>query len=284
MKYLLYIFFLFSLSAFSQNYHYALSDKESTAPAPPPANRNTANLFYVETFEDPNLDNNPDLSDFYPEFAVDHSFSQDPNIKREGNFSGRFEINKNDPKIWGSTRSELSQAQNTARPEGWYGFSQYFPDTYIFDTSGEVVAQWHDQSDVGEAVDRSPSNAIITSDDKLKWMIRWDADKIMTSGTSDGLIYIDLGSIPKNQWIDWVVHIKYAPDNRGILEVWKDGVKVIDRQNMPNSYNDDKYPYFKFGLYKWEWGTATSKRVMYFDEVRIGNENSSYDEVKPGGY
>ena len=60
-----------------------------------------------------------------------------------------------------------------------------------------------------------------------------------------------------------------------------DGEKVIDRQNMPNSYNDEKYPYFKFGVYKWEWGNPATRRVIYFDEVRVGNKNSSYEEVKP---
>ena len=307
MKYILYIL-LYSTSACSPDNDYANVEKQSSSPAAPseselgesesgepvtpepvtpepvtPVKRNTTNLFYTETFENSNLDINPDLSDFYPEFAVDHSFSLDENIKRAGNAAGRFEINNNDPKIWSATRSELSQAQNTARAEGWYGFSQYFPDSYISDSSGEVITQWHDQSDQGEAVDRSPSNAIITADDRLKWMVRWDADAIMDSGTSDGTIYIDLGSIPKTRWINWVVHIKYSHTNSGILEVWMDGKKVIDRQNMPNAYNDVAYPYLKFGLYKWNWETTTSKRVMYFDEVRIGNSNSNYDEVKPGG-
>jgi len=290
MKNFLYVL-LIALSACSPEDDYALLENESSSPAPPeslnlesapPLNRNSANVFYTETFENPNLDKNPGLSDFYPEFAVDHSFSLDENIKRAENAAGRFEINNDDPKIWSATRSELSQAQSTAKAEGWYGFSQYFPDSYISDSSGEVITQWHDQSDQGETVDRSPSNAIITSDDKFKWMIRWDADAIMNSGTSDGLIYIDLGKIPKNKWVDWVVHIKYSHTNSGILEVWMDGEKVIDRQNMPNAYNDNAYPYLKFGLYKWNWGAATSKRVMYFDEVRIGNSNSSYDEVKPG--
>jgi hypothetical protein len=103
----------------------------------------------------------------------------------------------------------------------------------------------------------------------------------MVDGYSDGLIYIDLGVIPKNKWIDWVVHIKYSHTNTGILEVWKDGEKLINRQNTPNTYNDEKYPYFKFGVYKWEWGNAATRRIIYYDEVRIGNKNSSYDEVKP---
>ena len=284
MKYILYIL-LFSTSAFSQNYHYALGEIQSqTTPGPPPKERNTNNLILVETFENPNLKNNPQAGDFYLEYAGDRNFKLEENIVREGSTVGRFEINKTDTKIWGGNRTEMSQAQSTSQEEGWFGFSQYFPDTYISDSTGEVIGQWHDKEDPGEYAGRSPSNTLLTADDRIKWMARWDADKIMDSGYSDGLVYIDLGPIPKNQWIDWVVHIKFSHTNTGILEVWKNGEKVIDRINMPNCYNDDVYPYFKFGVYKWEWGTSASQRVVYYDEVRVGNANSSYDEVKPGGY
>ncbi len=282
MKYFLYIL-LFSTSAFSQNYYYALGEKQSQIIPEPQIERNTDNLILVETFENQGLDRNPDLSDFYLEYISDKSFNLDKNIKREGITAGRFEINKNEPKIWGGNRTEMSQAQGTAQEEGWYGFSQYFPESYVPDyDTGEVIGQWHDQADDGEHVDRSPSNTLLTGDNRIKWMARWDADKIMDSGFSDGLEYIDLGEIPKNKWIDWVIHIKFSHTNTGILEVWKDGVKVIERINMPNAYNDDAYPYFKFGVYKWKWGTATSQRIIYYDEVRVGNANSSYDEVKPG--
>lgn len=295
MKNLLYIL-LFSTSAFSQNYYYAIGEKQSQIVPEPTVEegnneseptleeRNTENLILVETFENPNLENNPQDSDFYLEHAEDHNFNVVKNIKRKGSTAGRFEINKDDPLIWGGNRTEMSQAQSTSQKEGWYGFSQFFPDTYTSGSTGEVIGQWHVQPDDGETTNRSPSNALIASDDKLKWMLRWDADRIMEDGFSDGHIYIELGEIPKNRWIDWVVHIKYSHTNTGILEVWMDGKKIIDRQNMPNAYNDGAYPYFKFGVYKWEWGAASSKRVIYYDEVRIGDENSSYDEVKPGGY
>lgn len=235
------------------------------------------NLILIETFDEPELVP-VNLGGFYPEFATNHAFSIDETIKRKGRSSGRFEIRKTDPLIWGGTRAEISQPQNMALEEGWYGFSQYFPASYTSDTTGEVIAQWHDVSDDGEAISRSPSNAIITSDDRLKWMLRWDADRIMTSGQSDGLLYFDLGEIPKGQWIDWVVHIKYSYSNSGILEVWKDGVKVIERINEPNSYNDQSYPYLKLGIYRWEWGQPVS-RVLYYDEIRVGNGNCSYNDV-----
>ncbi|SHN04112.1 protein of unknown function [Salegentibacter salegens] len=250
----------------------------------PGLNGDPANLIYTETFENPELYKNPQAGDFYLEhITAPHSFNLNENIKRYGNSAGRFGIKKNDPKLYGGYRSEMAQVTSTTLEEGWYGFSQYFPDSYISDATEEVVGQWHDQPDIGETTARSPSNAIITGNDRIRWMIRWDSTRIKQDNNSEGLHYIDLGKIPKNKWIDWVVHIKYSHTNTGILEVWMDGVKVIDRQNMPNSYNDEKYPYFKFGVYKWKWGTAATQRVIYYDEVRIGDKNSSYEEVKPNG-
>ena len=288
MKYIIYILLFFSASAFSQNYYYTLGEKETgTTPAPPnpqppPEERNTDNILMKMLFDSPE-EMEPVNSDWYNEFANNESFQTEKSISRAGPSSGRFQIRKSDKQIWGGQRAEISQAKRTTGSERWYGFSQYFPGDYGSDGTGDVIGQWHDVPDSGEATNRSPSNALIASDDKLKWMVRWDADRIMTDGYSDGTIYIDLGKIPKDRWIDWVVHIKYSHTNTGILEVWMDGVKVIDRQNMPNAYNDSEYPYLKLGNYKWDWG-ANSIRVLYWDEVRIGSEKSNYDEVKPGGY
>ncbi|MDX1426726.1 MAG: heparin lyase I family protein, partial [Salegentibacter mishustinae] len=121
----------------------------------PALNRDSGNLIYKETFENPELYNNPQAGDFYLEHAENHSFSIEENIVKEGSQAGRFEIKKSDSKIWGGHRTEMSQAQNTARAEGWYGFSQYFPTSYTSGSTGEVIGQWHDQADKGEHVDRS---------------------------------------------------------------------------------------------------------------------------------
>ena len=283
MKHFLFII-LFSTSVFSQNYYNTSGVKQSLFPPKPIfQQRNTNNLIVVESFENTELRNNPQAGDFYLEHvAVSHSFALAEKVKRFGDSAGRFEINKNDPKLYGGHRSEMAQLTSTTLDEGWYGFSQYFPESYTSDTTEEVVGQWHDQPDIGETTARSPSNAIITGNDRLKWMIRWDSTRKKLDNNSEGLLYIDLGRIPKNKWIDWVVHIKYSHTNTGILEVWMDGVKVIDRKNLPNCYNDEKYPYFKFGVYKWEWGKVATQRVIFYDEVKIGDGNSSYEEVKPG--
>ena len=247
-------------------------------------NLETDNLLTVQYFEDPALIDPNYSSEWWQAFAYDDSFQVEETIKRAGNFSGRFEINSSDPKQSGGIRAEMTQRLDLLGQERWYGFSQYFPASYVFDSTPELAGQWHDQPDEGESASRTPSNFIMIRNNRFIWYLSWDADAITYNNSPDRFMEIDLGPVPKDQWIDWVVHIKFAYDNTGILEVWKNGEKVIDRHNQPNSYNDTKLPYFKLGIYKWDWnGSSVNQKVMYWDEVRIGNEYSNYDEVKPKG-
>ena len=75
--------------------------------------------------------------------------------------------------------------------------------------------------------------------------------------------------------------------HRCLLEVWKNGEKVLTRRG-PNTYNDRKETYFKTGVYKWDWKSNPSRsvvdrRVLYVDEIRWGDRTSSYAEVAPRG-
>lgn len=78
-----------------------------------------------------------------------------------------------------------------------------------------------------------------------------------------------------------VYHIKFSHKSDGKLEVWKNGIKVINYKG-PNSYNDKYFPYFKAGIYKRKW-YKISKRVVYLDEVRVGNKKATYKDVAPSG-
>jgi len=45
----------------------------------------------------------------------------------------------------------------------------------------------------------------------------------------------------------WVFHIKWSHKPDGLLEVWKDG-KLVVRKTGPNTYNDERVPFLKWGL------------------------------------
>lgn len=201
---------------------------------------------------------------------------------RAGKSALRFELRRGDSKH--GYRSELGNKPNTQK-EGWYGFSNYFPASFVKDPVQEAVLQFHAHPDLikGEAW-RSPPVALIILNDRFVLDLRHDARPV-TKGELK-LTRLDLGPVDKDVWIDWVFHVKWAWDNTGVLEVWKNNKLIVSRKNMPNCYNDLTYPYLKIGLYKWEWGwkstPAVQKRVYFLDELTIGTAAAGYDRVYPG--
>jgi hypothetical protein len=205
---------------------------------------------------------------------------------------GRCEVNFADSTTHDPSRAELVQYFNTGTVECWVGLSMLFPKSTADDVNPEIITHWHevDQNDIGEGA-RSPALSLVSINGQFRFDIKWSSLENNSGpggGTLlDGQTTIALGAIPKEKWIDWVFHIKHGHDETGIVEVWKDGTKVIDRVGMPNSYNDTTPPYLRCGIYKWPWKflvgapPAIKQRVLYFGPVRVGNENSSYDEVAP---
>jgi hypothetical protein len=88
-----------------------------------------------------------------------------------------------------------------------------------------------------------------------------------------------------------VLHAKWSEGNDGLLEVWKNRrlERVVEGQNK---FADGRGHYFKIGVYKWDWNvkdpkdskykpTATDKRLLYLDEVRIADGRGSLELVSP---
>ncbi len=188
-----------------------------------------------------------------------------------------------------SYRTEVSGPRAEIGQEYWYGFSILLPDDYAPDRIWEIVAQWHGVPDFDAGENwRNPVMALSTTNGRWDWVSRWDAKRnTFESGKREygGTHNYDLGPYQKNAWTDWVIHVKWSYGPDGILQVWKDGAKVID-QNGPNAFNDKDGPFFKMGLYK-GWRDSNrrsdkvSKRVLYHDEFRMGGANARYEDVAP---
>jgi hypothetical protein len=234
-------------------------------------------------------------------FSQDKYFSRQVNWAREiatsygvtfvkmddasGNFAARFELQKADPLVAGGKRAELVAKPET-NPNRWYGMSIYLPADYEDDAYPEVLAQWHGMPDIdlGEDWTKAPLT-LQTQNGQYTMAIQWAANPVNDYKSIDGSKQIDLGPVAKNEWTHFVFHINYSYQSDGVLEIWRNGVKIAT-YNGPNSYNDKSYPYFKFGIYKpvWEDKSITTgliKRVVYIDNVRIGNESATYDDVAP---
>jgi hypothetical protein len=199
-----------------------------------------------------------------------YSLKQSPAKFTEGSNSLRLEVDSLDPQTSSSIRSELVQEAEKAGTERWYGFNMYL-ENWTDDNAGESVFQWHPDNSTGTA-----TASLWASGGRFVFQSN-------SSGGNAGSEYIDLGPVLSNQWVSWVIHVKWATDNSGIMQVWKNGALVIDKPHAVTAPPEGTY--FKLGINKFGWGIQSSsvaQRVLYFDEVRIGNERAKYEDVKPG--
>lgn len=189
---------------------------------------------------------------------------------RDGSSAARFQLDVGDPLVSNGKRTEISQPDNQPlNAERWYGFSINLPSSWAYDTSAEIVSQWH-QCDSG-CPGGSPPLALLT--DEGRWKIDFRGEMI------------DLGAYATAKWTDWAFHVKWRTDGSGLLEVWRDGAKALTRTGATHD-GGPRSPYFKFGIYKWDWnkGTATrtSQRIMYYDSLRLGDAQATLDDIDPG--
>lgn len=230
-----------------------------------------------------------EFSKWKKELCCQHSAIIVNSPTRAGKHAVKFTLNKGDPYVASSKRAELRLDSVPANSERWYGFSMFLPSNYKVDPSFDIVTQWHKRpdSDLGESW-RSPALSILTQNGALHLHRRWDPNQVTnnnTPGPGAGKETIYLGPYQTGVWTDFVFHIKWSHKSDGLLEVWKNG-KLVVTKTGPNTYNDKTGPFLKMGIYKPHWKSKpkrskTSKRVIYFDEVRVGNANASYKDVMP---
>lgn len=209
-----------------------------------------------------------------------YSANVSKSIQRLGGGSLQVNLKKED-----NYRAEFGTDPQKALPEEWVGFSVFLPSSFLEDVSAESVVQFHAYPDFNLGEQHiSPPILLGVLNDHFILDTRTDSNTVTVQGNFT-FERIDLGLAAKNSWTDFVFHIKWAYNNTGILELWKNGKLVYSRLNKPNSYNDKLYPYFKCGIYKWDWAgvsnSVTTERLLYIDEVRIGNEKARYCDVSP---
>ena len=209
-----------------------------------------------------------------------------PAPARPGAGAIKFEWHQSD--YDGKNRTKHAELRTKPLPEGeserWYGFSIYLPaDGMKVDSQPEIICQWHSYPDrhLNEphsfpplAISHAGANL------RIKWLsdtrpVTPKRDKTLSGGSSE------LGKAPLNRWIDFVVHVKWEPFGKGLLQVWQDNVQVLDKANIQIGYNDKQNPYWKIGLYKHTGKSDYPTRFLYYDRVRIGDAKARYVDVAP---
>lgn len=230
------------------------------------------------------------FSKWQKELCCDHSAEIVNSPTRAGKQAIRFTLKRGDPFVANNQRAELKLEKVPPNSEKWYGLSVLVPEDFKKDRTYEIITQWHSRPnlDAGEKW-RTPPLAILIRNNRLFLHRRWDPNPITRNnkpGPGGGRETLPLGDYNPGEWTDFVVHVKWSHTADGSLKVWQNGKLVVNKSG-PNTYNDPTGPYLKIGLYKPSWKSnpkesQTTKRIIYFDEVRIGDATASYQDVKPG--
>lgn len=197
-------------------------------------------------------------------------------ISRAGSKAAMFTLRKSDPLVSGSLRSEITgPEESTFGTTRWYAFSIYLPDGFTPDNTALLVAQWHSSS-----FNTVPPLKLIL--ENSGWSI---VNTSTGNGNSVGDDYHGIGSYSTGVWTDFVIKVLWNNTTSGQLQVWKNGTSVFNSTSIKTSYTGGTY--FKTGIYGYGWGAGQGSTnpppyVVYIDEWREGNENATYNDVKPG--
>jgi hypothetical protein len=187
-----------------------------------------------------------------------------------GTKSARFEVRDTDPESHSGTRAEISFPTPTTN-NFWYSYALYMPSAqYKDEAADEVITQWHGGGGITPAISLRVTNGhlVMRTPDNAK---------------------TDLGAIEKDKWHTYVYHIIHSSGSDGLIEIWKDNVKLVTRKG-PSMYaitGDFHLPNWKMGVYKSDWNgtktTSTNLRVLYFDDIKYGKATATYNEMLPSG-
>lgn len=202
--------------------------------------------------------------------ATSYAITASTNEVFQGTKSARFELRDTDPENQDGTRSEvlfpIAPSTNL-----WYSYAMYMPSAqYKDEAADEVISQWHGGGGITPAISLrvGSGHLYLRTPDNVKK---------------------DLGLIDKDHWHAYVFHIIHSSGSDGLIEIWRDGQKIMSR-NGPSMYaltGDFHLPNFKFGIYKSDWNgtktTSTNLRVLYFDDVKYGSASATYEQMAPSG-
>ena len=199
-----------------------------------------------------------------------------------GKYAAKVVSNCNDASLSG-LRSELTDSSVIQGQEYWFGFAVMVPEYWETTPTWNLVAQWHASEDPGETAISPPLALDIT---QRIWTISVGNTtlKLITGNNDANRTYshYSIAPVQPGVWTTWVFNVKFSPTNTGKLVVWKDGVVVLNRTNLPIGYNDAIGPYFKTGIYRANTSDPNyCIKTVYNDAYKITDSAGSYDAVNP---
>jgi len=222
------------------------------------------NLIFYETFEGPDpfsTVHNKEIGNW------DYALQYVDSVAYDGSRSARFEIRDDQLMVAEGKRAEVTVIMGSNEKltgSAWYSFAVYFPSSFATDTTYDVISQWYHEG--------SP----------VRLMVKRERFLIDIGCERESKEKIVVGGLTRDQWHEFVFHFIHSGSDDGFIAVWHNGKQKVAYSGC-NLYGDS-LPKWKVGIYKaaFEVGTSLVKsRVVFFDNLKIGDENASYRDLEP---
>jgi Polysaccharide lyase len=151
---------------------------------------------------------------------------------RQGAHALRTELRNGDFSNNGNRNELVWSEPQTEGMDRYYAWSTWFDVEYPSETTWQVFTQWHHTGNTG-----SPP---------LEMDVYAEELRLYTRGTTV------LWSAPlvRGVWHDFILHVRWSADaSVGFVELWHDGVKVLDRKTLATLYAGQS-ALMKQGLYR----------------------------------
>ena len=202
-----------------------------------------------------------------------NSPDQSYNLTRDRSFElYRFEIRAGER--WSgdaiSERSELGALDTWPMEQDiWLSYSVMVEPGPPVSSNFLVIGQFHNTPDAGEYSPSPPFEVNISSATQaLEIRTRGSAENPLTSNPVATIHYID-PDFSRGKWYDFVVRFRSSYAGNGQLQVWRDGLQIINASGLVNGYNDAVGPYLKFGAYRGPTANGETFAVQYAN-VEVG--------------
>ena len=194
-------------------------------------------------------------------------------IVRIGSKACRFEIRPGDHISQGA-RAELRDWYNAPfEVDTWYGFSTYLPQDFMPPKGvGIVLAQWHDQAELGDPSGKPPL-AIRYLDGALRFTGAFS--EIASQNPDKRYVFHNIPDVAHEKWLDFVFRIHWSKTGDSSIDAFLDKAPLFRFAGPLGYRNEIKGPYFKFGVYA--SGEITGPLVAYHDNYSRADSFAAVD-------
>lgn len=171
-------------------------------------------------------------------------------------------------------RAELRDWYNAPfEADTWYGFSTYLPEDFAPPRGvGVVLAQWHDQAELGDPAGKPPF-AIRYIDGVLRFTGAFS--EVASHDPDRRYIFHEIPEIALGRWLDFVFRIHWSRQGDSAIDAYLDGTQIFGFEGPLGYRNQIKGPYFKFGVYA--SGEIDDPLVVYHDNYRRAESFEAVD-------